>query len=94
MGTTGVVPHSSHSATWSLASLVQRRSSIDMWVDHRRLSGGDWQIPEKEVSVRRSKKGSLFTHVSVMAMNTVPLAAGSLANVLMSMALSAMTASI
>jgi hypothetical protein len=55
---------------------------------------GDWQIPEKKVSVRRSEKGSLFAHVSVMGMNTVPLAAGLPANVLMSMVLSAMTASI
>jgi len=59
-----------------------------------RLNGGDRQIPEKEVRVRRSEKGSLFAHVSVMAMNTVPLAAGSPANVLMSMALLAVTASI
>jgi hypothetical protein len=55
---------------------------------------GDWQIPEKKVSVRRSEKGSLFAHVSVMGMNTVPLAAGLPANVLMSTVLSAMTASI
>jgi hypothetical protein len=65
-----------------------------MWVGHRRFKWGDREIPEKEVGVRRGEKGSLFTHVSVMAMNAVPLAAGSPANVLMSMALSAMTASI
>jgi hypothetical protein len=65
-----------------------------MRVDHQKVEWGDWHIPEKEVSVRGSGKGALFTHVSVTAMNMVPLIERPLANVLMSMAWSAMIASL